>query len=288
MRRGLPLVYMGLVAACGVSPFPGFKSLGEGAYLKHHVLGDGSTVPSDGDSVLLRVRFARVDEAPGSFMSTERWYLAGDLRSGAMSPVLRRMHEGDSMSVIAPQSAWPWRALAGGTVPAMADTVLLRMEVSLRQLKSPAMIQAELAGLRRSDPLRFEQQLIARWIAESGKAWTRWGTSDLYYRVEGAAVDTTRVRYGEHVTVSWSGVRLVEGTVFDERASFAWRYGDSDQVIKGVEVATSLLRPGQQGSFIIPSSLAFGERGVPGTLDPRSPVLYRIALRQVERATANP
>lgn len=285
-RRSLWL-FAFFICACGGSPFPGFKQVDDSAYLKHHVLGDGSVVPSDSDSVLLRVRFARFGEEPGSFMSTERWYLTRDLRSGAMLPVLRRLHVGDSMSVIADQGSWPWATLAQGTVPALNDTALLQMEISMRDLRSPAMIRADLDRLKDADPLRFEQQLIVRWIAENGEEWTRWGSSDLYYRIEGEPFDTARVRFGEHVTLSWKGVRLVEGTVFDDRTSFEWRFGDTDQVIKGLEVATSLLRPGQMGNFIIPSSLAFGERGIPGTLEPRSPVLYSVSLREAERTMAN-
>ncbi|MCB9184741.1 MAG: FKBP-type peptidyl-prolyl cis-trans isomerase [Flavobacteriales bacterium] len=276
-----------VLCACGRSPYAGFKQVDDETFLRHHVLGEGEAAPSDEDSVLLRVRVARLGEDPGSFLSTERWYLARDLRRGAMAPVLRRIHEGDSMSVIAPQRRWPWKEISLGAVPAAMDTVMLRAEIALIRLRTPAMISAEMSALQRSDPIRFEQQVIARWIAEDGRDWQRWGTSDLFYRMSGAARDTARLHAGDRATVSWAGERLIEGTAFDERPTFSWRFGDSDQVIKGLEVAASLLRPGQEGLFIIPSAMAFGDRGVPGTLEPHSPVLYRVALIDAERTTAN-
>lgn len=287
MRRPWLVAMVALLGACERSPYEGFKLADEGVYQRYHVLGEGEAVPTDSDSVLLRVRVARYGDEPGSFMSTERWYLAGDLRTGAMAPVMRRIHEGDSMSLIAVQSRWPWAALASGMVERASDSDTLQAEVSLRDVRTPAMMREEMADLKRSDPIRFEHQLIARWIASNGNGMAPWGSSDLHYAIEGVARDTSRARAGDKVTVSWSGSRLMEGTLFDDRASFSWRFGDSDQVVKGIEVAVSLLREGQSGSFVIPSALAFGSRGIPGTLDPSCPVLYHVALIRVERTAPN-
>lgn len=287
MTRSWPVAMVVLLSACGGSPYAGFKQAEDGVYLRYNMLGDGEVVPADSDSVLLRVRVARYGDEPGSFMSTERWYRAGDLRIGVMAPVMRRIHSGDSLSLIAAQGEWPWSALASGIVNPASETDTLQAEVSLLDVRTPAMIRAAMADLQRSDPARFEQQVIARWIAEQGVGMSRWGTSDLHYSIVGTPKDTARAHLGDRVMVSWTGRRLAEGTAFDERESFSWRFGDSDQVIKGIEVAVSLLREGQSGSFVIPSMLAFGPRGIPGTLDPSCPVLYQVALIRVERTAPN-
>ena len=280
----LPLASLAILA-CGGSPYPGFKEVAEGVHLRYHALGDGQRIPADGDSVLLRLRVAELGEAPGSYWSSERWYLTRDLRSGALAPVLRRLHTGDSMSVIAPAERWPWKALAKDAVASPPDTLLLQAEVALVDLRTPEMVREAEERMRQEDPEGFERRLISAYLAHHGGTWTRWGTSDLHYRIAGPVRDTARVQPGDSVTVRWRGHRLEDGRLFDDLGGrtgpFTWTYGTPDQVMKGVEVAVSLLRTGQEGEFIIPSAMAFGERGIPGLLDPHAPVRYIIRLESV-------
>jgi FKBP-type peptidyl-prolyl cis-trans isomerase len=52
-----------------------------------------------------------------------------------------------------------------------------------------------------------------------------------------------------------------------------------------LEVAVHLLREGQLGTFLFPSEMAFGAKGIPGVLDPYMPVMYSVRLEKVERAS---
>jgi FKBP-type peptidyl-prolyl cis-trans isomerase len=274
-----------LAGACQRGPHPGFKPVAEGVYLKLHALGDAELPLRDGDSVLLRFRASGLDDPPGSFASREAWYLAGDLRSGALIPVLDRLLPGDSATVIAAGGAWPWNKLLPGV--ALASPPLeLRMELALMDHRSEAFIAARREEERLRDPEGYEQRLIDKAIGTG--TWTRWGTSRLYHRISGTARDTNRVKAGERVTVEWSGARIDDGQVFDATARhgqpFVFRFGDPDQVVEGIAVAVSLLREGQEGEFILPSELAFGARGLPGLVDPGMPVRYTVRLLRVERA----
>ncbi|MEO8591651.1 MAG: FKBP-type peptidyl-prolyl cis-trans isomerase [Flavobacteriales bacterium] len=276
-----------LLSACGGSPYLGYKEVEDDVHVRLLSLGDGERLATDSDSVHVRFRVSHLEEEPGSFLSTERWYATKDLRSGAMLPVLRRLHEGDSMSVIAPAGQLPWQAIANGPVEPVADTAHMRTELSLLAIRTPALMRAEEERRRREDPEGFERRLIGAYLVSAPEGWTRWGTSDMHYIITGAAADTNRVKLHETVIVAWVGKRLEDGQVFDDTrkngSTFTWRYGDPDQVMKGIETAVSLLREGQEGRFIIPSSLAFGAKGISGTLDPWTPVLYTVRLERVER-----
>lgn len=276
-----------LLCACG-SPYAGYKEVEDDVHVRLITLGDGERLAADSDSVHVRFRIALLDDEPGSFLSTERWYATRDLRSGAMMPVLRRLHEGDSMSVIATAGSLPLAVIAGDALEVVADTAHLKTELSLLAINTPAMMRDAEERLRHDDPEGFERRLIGAYIARSKESWTRWGTSDMHYTISGTAADTNRVRLHQTVTVAWTGSRLEDGQVFDDTrtngSSFTFRYGDPDQVMKGIETAVSLLREGQEGRFIVPSSLAFGARGIPGTLDPWTPVVYSVRLEAVERA----
>lgn len=277
-----------LLASCDRSPYPGYSIIDEGVHLRLITLGEGEETVSELDSVRMRFRAAVVGEEPGSLLSTERTYPVAALRIGALHEVFRDLHEGDSMSVITTVERLPWSIIApeGVAIPGPGGSV--QLELLLMDIRTPATWQAEQERMRRNDPIGFERRIIHRYMEGSGKEWTRWGTSDMYYRISGMAVDTNRVRKGEMVSIQYSGRRLEDGREFDatERNGdpFAFRFGDTDQVIRGLEVAVSLLRHGQQGTFLFPSELAFGARGIEGIIEPWTAVEYTVELVSVERA----
>lgn len=288
MKR-IPFLFMVLLlAACGGSPHPGYKEVGHDVHLCYITLGEGERLATDSDSVHVRFRVSRSGEEAGSFLSTERWYLVKDIRQGALLPVFRRLHEGDSMSVIARAASWPWAAMSGGGVEAAPDTVPLRTELSLLGIRTQRQMRADAERMRRNDPAGYERRLIEAYIARSKEPWMRWGTSDMYHVITGTAADTNRAQYRQVVHLTWTGRKLEDGTVFDEQGAggntFSWSYGTPDQLVQGLGTAVSLLREGQEGRFILPSALAFGEKGIPGVLEPWTPVIYTVRLVAVERA----
>jgi FKBP-type peptidyl-prolyl cis-trans isomerase len=283
----LVLFLLLIVSACSRSPHPDFKAVGDEVYLRYHVLGDGEELVQDEDSIHMLVRIAQLGEAPGSLLSTQRWYAGDDLRHGALIPVLRRMHIGDSISLITKAVALPWEALAPASWSPPPGATEVQLEIALLDIHTPAMIEAEQERHRMADPEGYERKLIAAYIENSGQDWTQWGTSQLHYRINGAASDTARIQAGDRVEVSWRGFRLEDGVEIDDTKAnagpFGFRYGDQDQVIKGVETAVMLLREGQDGEFILPADMAFGARGVDGLVEPWSPLRYVVKLERVER-----
>lgn len=275
------------LVACGGSIYPGYKEVASDVHMCYIRLGDGDRLAADSDSVLVRLRCARPGEEVGSIWSSEQWYLVADMREGAMLPILRRLHEGDSMSVIAPSARWPWKCITGGGAPPTPDTVLVQTELALLSIRTPAMIAVERERMQREDPEGYERRLIDTYLRSSKDAWTRWGSSDLYYRITGVARDTNRVRNKQLVQLEWSGRSMEDGRIFDVQGTVAkpipWLYGTPDQVVVGIETAVMLLREGQEGEFIIPSSMAFGAKGIPGAVEPWTPVIYSVRLISVER-----
>lgn len=278
----------GVLVGCERSPYAGYKAVGEDVHLRLHMIGDGDALPSDSDSVVVRLRMGWPADEVGSIFSTERTYLVNDVRSGAMRPVLRRLHVGDSLSVLAPASAWPWQVLAEGAGIEVPDTGMVQAEVLLLALRTPSMIRAELERMRQHDPLGYELRLVGAWIERAEEPMVQWGTSDVYYHIRGTTTDTNAVVVGDQVTITYQGRRLEDGQVFDDTrrngAPLTFTYGDKDQVINGLEVAIRLLREGQEGTFVLPSLYAFGSKGITGVLEPDMPVVYTVRLEKVVRA----
>ncbi|MEZ4756448.1 MAG: FKBP-type peptidyl-prolyl cis-trans isomerase [Flavobacteriales bacterium] len=250
-------------------------------HVRLHTLGDGGACATDEDSVLLRIRIAPPDSPAGSLFSTERRYAARDLRSGSMQEALARLHEGDSMSIIAPGSTFPWSRMAGADGPVVHGEEPLRAELLLMDLVTPREMEERRDAMRAEDPRSYELRLIAEWLEREGEgAFQRWGNSMVFFRVDRPGEGTLKLSKGDRVSISCIGVRLEDGVVVDDTerhgGSYDWRYGDTDQVINGLEIAAKLFGHGGSGAILLPSAYAFGERGVVGAVPPHCPLLYHV------------
>ncbi len=84
------------------------------------------------------------------------------------------------------------------------------------------------------------------------------------------------------VTVHYTG-KLPDGTIFDssmarnEPATFPL-----NQVIPGWTEGLQLMNKGAQYRFYIPSEMAYGAQGIPGTIPPNTPLIFEVELISFE------
>lgn len=280
-----------LLVSCSRSPYRGFKQVNDRLHLKLHVLGDGDLLPTDSDSVLMRVRVARFGDHPGSLFSTEAWYAMHDSAQGFIATVFGRMHEGDSLSIISRASEVPWARLAPrlSALPSGHDTVT--MELSLRVLLTPRVSRKAIADRIAADPVGHERNMLKPF--QDTSQWRSWD-GQLFYRITSNGGENAAVKSGDLVTIHYTG-RFVNEKIFDDTRRTAqaltFRLGDPGQVIHGLEVAAHLLNPGGRGTFVLPSAMAFGAKGSSnGIVPPFTPVIYDVEVVGVERQpkTADP
>lgn len=84
------------------------------------------------------------------------------------------------------------------------------------------------------------------------------------------------------VTVNYKG-SLIDGTEFDS----SYKRGEPttfgvNQVIKGWGEALPLMKIGSKWQIFIPSDLAYGETGIPGTIPPNSVLVFEVELLDVK------
>lgn len=96
--------------------------------------------------------------------------------------------------------------------------------------------------------------------------------------------DGKKAEKGKTVSVHYKGM-LTDGTVFDssykrkEPLEFSLGRG---QVIEGWDEGVQLLQVGDKARFVIPSHLAYGERGAGGAIPPRATLIFDVELMKVK------
>jgi FKBP-type peptidyl-prolyl cis-trans isomerase len=285
------LLLVALLVSCGRGPFKGFKPIDTGVHMKLRTLGEGEVMPTDSDSVLMRVRMARHAGAPGSLFSTQRWYGMHDSGSSFMHLLPGRMHTGDSLSVIIMGERLPWGRL-GANAPVGADTLWIDVELALLKIRTPAdsrrLAHERLMARTQAD----EETILAAFLArDSTTEWKEF--MGLRYILDPANPKRSPIQSGDQVTIHYTAHFLDEGRLFDDThrsgQPLTFRLGDPGQVIKGLEVAAHLLPPGGKGRFLIPSALAFGASGsTGGIVPPFTPVLYTVEVVSVSARPVAP
>lgn len=113
--------------------------------------------------------------------------------------------------------------------------------------------------------------------------------SGLQYRiVKDGVFGAKSPKSSDAVLVHYEG-RLIDGTVFDS----SYKRGEPisfplNRVIPGWTEGVGMMRVGETRELAIPSELAYGERGSPGSIPPNSTLLFTVELLEIVDPQAMP
>lgn len=93
-----------------------------------------------------------------------------------------------------------------------------------------------------------------------------------------------KAKSGDKVSVHYTGT-LKDGEIFDSslerKTPFSFILGE-DQVIKGWDLGVLNMKIGEKRKLIIPSNLAYGERGTPGgPIPPNATLIFEVELLSI-------
>ena len=285
------LAAMMLLASCGdKSKFPGYKRTADGLYYKFYHQDKTAQKPQPNDFMKMAMTCYLNDSLYYDFRSVERdiySQLTGSKFAGDLQEAYAMMHVGDSASFYIKADSIAVRYYnQDPVVVGLKPDDYFRYEMKLVEVKTPEAFQAELIRMRDLQMQAMKAELAAQ--IEKGEVdkedvkakeeqafWdylkendiTSYTQSGLFFTIAdttaGARVQegqTARIRYVAHYL---DGTTL--GSSDELGDTYEVKYG-SHSVLRGLEEAVGLLRVGEKGRFVLPYTLAYGDKcynGIP-------------------------
>jgi len=258
---------------------PGFSETDTGLFYKLKVIGDGKQKPSLGQSLLLRIKYFTEKDSlfadSLSILSIHQPVYKGSFEEG-----LKNMNEGDVV-VYLQNSDLLYEKLIKKPLPEfISKENLVKVEVKLNKIINASNVAEERKRMIEDQDIE-ERKMLLEYLNEN-KITAKPLENGLYYipMIKG---NGDKAEKGKHVSINYKGYFL-DGREFDSSKSpVDFTIGDQYQLIKGLEIGITFMKQGEKTKFIIPSQLAYGEKGSStGVVPPYTTLIYEIELLTVK------
>ena len=279
------LIAIMVVSLTSCSKHKGFKKdRKEGFYYKFYTENKKAAQPEEGDIVELKLTVRIADSiltptTPGRDQILESAF-QGDYYSA-----LRKMHVGDSATFILNGDSifyhYYHQEYPFGTEPLYfdikLDKIMTMEEVEKEQAERRKAYEEMLENFKNS-----EDSIFTKYLTDN-KITVKPTSSGLYY-IKLTPGKGKKVKNGSHVKFHYVA-KLLDGTVIDSSYTqvdpVELEVGKG-QVFPGWDEGLQLMREGEKARLILPSKLAFGERGAGGFIPPYTPLIFELEVVDVE------
>lgn len=263
------------------------KPTASGVYLVEQTVGEGPK-PDTGSMVKLHFTVSLIDGTP-LFNTYERgepmkFAYGKNFDTPGFDEVVGKLKEGSKALIIVPSSAAFGEQGRGNVVPPYATLVY---NVEIIDVMSKEEFEKEQAEAKQKQEImkenakKEETTKLQKYLTDN-KIDTKPTESGLIY-IETVKGTGAKAEPGKTVTLHYVG-KLLDGTKFDSSLDrnepFEFVLGKG-QVIKGWDEGVAMMNAGGKATFIIPSSIGYGERDM-GVIPPYSTLVFDVELLGVK------
>jgi len=266
------------LTAVSCQKYDGFKRGSGGYYYRYHITSESDVSPKTGDFVEVNMALRAGDEVLTPM--TRNNMLVDDLYSGDFFTALRNMHLGDSATFIFDGKKFYEEFLnmgeyPYGATPVYADVKLLKILSKDNLEKANEMYQEQ-----RKEQSRQEDSIVKAYANMNNLTNSCRG---IYYSINKKGNGVKPLK-NKTVQILFKG-RKMNNEEFDRCVDPShprvFEIGQH-QIARGIEIIVQEMNEGDQITAIIPSSLAFGEKGNEDYgIPPFTPVVFDIELLRV-------
>lgn len=268
-----------------LSKYPGFKKAEHGIYYRLHTIGDDDSVKAKpGDYITVNLTYFTMSDSV-FFNGTRKFQVKVPAYEGAIDECFSMLSVDESATFIIPadnffavtlQSPLPRFIEKGGNFKVRVGMQEIQSEYEYLQEKEAFLSWIEDFG-------EYEKVILKQFIAEEELDVSPLPSGIYYLNLKPGS--GKKVEIGDTVVVNYEG-RFLNGKFFDStikrQEPFQFVYGTEWQVIEGLEEAIGVMHEGEKSLFILPSELAFGNRGSSShIIPPFTSLIFEVEILKV-------
>jgi FKBP-type peptidyl-prolyl cis-trans isomerase FkpA len=274
------------IASCQwFNKFPGYSKTKTGIYYKLDKIGEAVKPPVATDYVTVDIHYVTL--ADSIFFNGHRTFqLTQPDFKGSIDECFLMLSAGDSASFIIDADNFFTKTLQTKLPKFFKRGDKLKIEMRIDEIRTQAQYTEDKNEFLKwiEDFGEYEKMILSRFIDE--KKINIVPTKSGMYFISTRPGTGKPVEMGDVVLVDYDG-KFLNGKFFDSTTKrnqpFEFVYGTELQVIPGLEEAIGLMREGEKAVVILPSELAWGEKGSStGIIPPFTSVIYEVELLKAE------
>ncbi len=272
-----------LLSSC--SKIPGYKKLTPEIYFSLKQFGNPGKKLVVGDYVTVNIEY-RTSRDSVFFQGIRKVKLNPPLDDASVDHCFLKMNEGDSTSFLIPVSEFFNNTLKRSLPEFVKDGEMMKLNVRLLEIQSEKEFQKEKQlFLTWSAELSEYENIILRKYLKEEKTDIQ-AKPEGFYMISLKSGNNRKVLKGDHIWVHYEG-KFLNGKFFDgtyrthEPVDFI--YGNQFVLISGLEQALAYMSEGETAMVILPSGLAFGDKGDDfGIIPPYTSLIYTLEVVKIQ------
>ena len=269
----LGLLVLGMTAC---NDYKGYKQSESGLRDRFHTQNEDENAKKAqiGDVLSLSLEIRTDDDSVLQSLPEIQTMLQAPKFQGDIFEGLQMMGEGDSATFIIPAKEY-FNTYNYGQVPDfVGDKSMLFITACIHSIQS----FEEYRTIKMQEMQEKEKELFSQYLQEHNI--TAEPTASGLYYIETKAGKGANPPKGSQCTVHYRGT-LFDGTQFDasydRNEPFTFELGVG-QVIAGWDEGIALMKKGGKATLLIPSAIAYGERGAGEMIPPFTPLVFEVEL----------
>lgn len=252
-----------------------------GLYYKLITIGDSISTAKVGNYVTTHLRYSTLTDST-FFVGNRTFQLTEPEFNGSIDECFLMMSSGDSASFIIDAYKFFTITLQSPLPSFLSQGDMMKVDIKMNDIRTEEQYSRDKEEfLKWIEDFGEYEKLVLRNFIERQKIDIEPTSSGLYY-IQLTQGTGKAVELGDLVTINYEG-RFLNGKFFDSTIKlnqpFEFVYGTEMQVISGLDEAIGRMREGERAIIILPSELAWGDKGSStGIIPPFTSVIYEIEL----------
>lgn len=267
--------------------FEDYSRDNDGYYYKLLAIGDGNENPKVNDVVLLDAviktqKDSIIWDSKNEGNNTFYLKLNSNSIKGTFNPYLFKMTEGDSASFLIHTPLF-FKTYFNSEVPSFCQyDSLIKIDIKLLEINTAAEYEEIQSKVHHVDDKELEELEKIDAYLKKNNLPSQPDENGIYW-INYQETCEQDVEYGKTIKIKYEG-SFLDGRKIDILSKpMEFMYGSPDQIIKGLNIVIGAMKKGENAKIIVPSRLAFGEKGsANGTIPPYSSLVYNIEIIDIK------